>query len=175
MIVIGADAHKRNHTFVAVDEVGRRLGEKRVDATPDGHLAALRWARIQFGNDLVWGVEDCRQVSARLQADLRGAGQRVVRVPPRLTARVRASARTRGKSDPIDALAAARVVLREPDLPTECPDPTARELKLLVDRREDLIGQRSATINRLLGGCTNSIPSASPPGPPWTPRSAALS
>lgn len=151
MIVIGVDAHKRSHTFVAVDAVGRKLGEKRCDATTDGHLEALRWAHTHGSDaDLVWGIEDCLQVAGRLQRDLRQAGQKVVRVPTRLTARVRASARTRGKSDPIDALAVARAVLREPDLPVEDPDPASRELKLLVDRRNTLIEQRSAAICRLL-------------------------
>lgn len=78
------------------------------------------------------------------------AGQRVVRVPPKLMAQTRASARTRGKSDPIDALAVARAFLREPELPIASHDEVSRELKLLVDRREDLVAQRTSTINRLL-------------------------
>jgi transposase len=65
-------------------------------------------------------------------------------------AQTRASARTRGKSDPIDALAVARAYLREPDLPVASHDEVSRELKLLVDRREVLVGQRTSTINRLL-------------------------
>ena len=64
--------------------------------------------------EVVWAVEDCRHLSARLERDLLTAGQRVVRVPPKMMAMVRASARTRGKSDPIDALAVARAFLREP-------------------------------------------------------------
>jgi len=40
MVVVGADVHKRSHTFVAVDEVGRMLGEKTVTATSAGHTAA---------------------------------------------------------------------------------------------------------------------------------------
>ncbi|WP_373191300.1 IS110 family transposase, partial [Mycobacterium marinum] len=52
--------------------------------------------------------------------------------------------------DPIDALAVARAVLREPHLPVASHDPVSMELRLLVDRREDLVGQRTATINRLL-------------------------
>ena len=74
----------------------------------------------------------------------------MVRVPPKLMAHTRASARTRGKSDPIDALAVARAHLREPDLPVASHDEVSRELKLLVDRREDLVAQRTSTINRLL-------------------------
>ena len=150
MVVVGADVHKRTHTFVAVDEVGRKLGEKSVEATTAGHHQGLRWARVAFGAELVWAVEDCRHLSARLERDLLTAGQQVVRVPPKLMAQTRASARTRGKSDPIDALAVARAALREPDLPVASHDAVSRELKLLVDRREDLVAQRTATINRLL-------------------------
>ena len=41
-------------------------------------------------------------------------------------------------------------MLREPDLPVASHDEVSRELKLLVDRREDLVAQRTSTINRLL-------------------------
>jgi transposase len=61
----------------------------------------------------------------------------------------RDSARTCGKSDPIDALAVARAALREPDLPTAHLDEAARELRLLVDHREDLVTERTRHINRL--------------------------
>ena len=150
MVVVGADVHKRTHTFVAVDEVGRQLGEKVVDATTAGHHQAVRWARRSFGVELVWAIEDCRHLSARLERDLLAGDQKVVRVPPKLMALTRRAARTRGKSDPIDALAVARAFLREPDLPVASHDEVSRELKLLVDRREDLVGQRTSTINRLL-------------------------
>lgn len=150
MVVVGVDVHKRTHTFVAVDGVGRQLGVSTVSATTAGHGRALRWARSEFGTELVWAIEDCRHLSARLERDLLGAGQRVVRVPPKLMALVRASARTRGKSDPIDALAVARAVLREPGLPEASHDETSRELKLLVDRRETLVAQRTRTIDSLL-------------------------
>jgi transposase len=149
MVVVGADVHKRTHTFVAVDEVGRKLGEKVVAATSCGPAEAVMWARERFGVEVVWGIEDCRHLSARLERDLLTAGQQVVRVPPKLMAQTRASARTRGKSDPIDALAVARAVLRESDLPVASHDEVSRELKLLVDRREVLVAQRTATINRL--------------------------
>jgi transposase len=149
MVVVGADVHKRTHTFVAVDDVGRKLGEKVVKATTAGHAEAVMWVRERFGAEVVWAIEDCRHLSARLERDLLTAGQQVVRVPPKLMAQTRASARTRGKSDPIDALAVARGYLREPDLPIASHDDVSRELKLLVDRREVLVAQRTATINRL--------------------------
>ena len=139
MVVVGADVHKRTHTFVGVDEAARELGHKTFPATTDGHRAAVRWARATFGRELRWAVEDCRHLSARLERDLLTDGQQVVRVPPKMMAEQRRIARTRGKSDPIDAAAVARAALREPDLPVASHDDTSRELKLLVDRREDLI------------------------------------
>ncbi|WP_232538293.1 IS110 family transposase [Mycobacterium intracellulare] len=150
MTVIGVDAHKATHTMVGVDIGGRKLAEITVKATTEGHLKALGWARREFGADLVWGIEDCRNLSMRLERDLLDAGQRVVRVPPKLMARTRASARSRGKSDPIDALSVARAVLREPDLPVASHDPVSREFKLLVDRHDDLVSHRTALTNRLL-------------------------
>jgi transposase len=162
MVVVGADVHKRTHTFVAVDQVGKKLGEKVVSATSSGHCQALRWARERFGEEVVWAIEDCRHLSARLERDLLSAGQQVVRVPPKLMAQSRASARTRGKSDPIDALAVARAFLREPDLPVASHDEVSRELKLLVDRREDLVAQRTSTINRLLWRVHELDPACAP-------------
>lgn len=162
MVVVGTDVHKRTHTFVAVDEVGRKLGEKVVAATTAGHAKALAWARVEFGDDLLWGIEDCRNLSARLERDLLCADQRVVRVAPKLMAQARASARTRGKSDPIDALAVAHAVLRHPDLPVAAHDAVSHELKLLVDRREDLVGQRTSTINRLRQRVHELDPAAEP-------------
>lgn len=149
MVVVGVDVHKRSHTFVAVDAVGRKVGEKTVKATTEGHHVALMWARDQFGVELTWGIEDCRNMSARLERDLLGAGQAVVRVPTKLMAQTRKSGRIRGKSDPIDAESVARAVLREPDLPVASHDEVSRELKLLTDRRDVLVAQRTSSINRL--------------------------
>ncbi|NDZ95387.1 IS110 family transposase, partial [Streptomyces sp. SID6673] len=151
MVVVGADVHKRTHTFVAVDDAGRKLGQLTVPATGVGHEKAMRWAHQEYElTALVWAIEDCRHLSARLERDLLSAGAQVVRVPPKMMAEHRRTARTRGKSDPIDALAVARAAAREPDLPVASHDAVSRELKLLVDRRETLVGQRTATINSLL-------------------------
>jgi transposase len=75
----------------------------------------------------------------------------------------RRTARTRGKSDPIDALAVARAAQREPDLPVATHDEVSRELKLRVDRRDDLVKQRTATINRLLWRVHELDPAMAPP------------
>lgn len=150
MVVVGADVHKHTHTFVAVDQVGRQVGQRTVEATTKGHLKALAWAREEFGVELTWAIEDCRHLSVRLERDLLTAGQAVVRVPPKMMAEQRRVARTRGKSDPIDALAVARAFLREPGLPVATHDEVSREAKLLVDRRETLVNTRTRTINSLL-------------------------
>ncbi|HEU5307452.1 MAG TPA: IS110 family transposase [Acidimicrobiia bacterium] len=163
MVMLGIDAHKRTHTVVVVDELGRELGVRTTTATTtEDHLELLRWA-ARFGAERVWAVEDCRHLSRRLERDLLGAGERIVRVPPKLMAHARDSARTYGKSDPIDALAVARAALRHPDLPTAQLDGPARELRLLVDHREDLVNERTRCVNRLRWHLHELDPSWDPP------------
>jgi len=147
MVVIGVDSHKRTHTAVAADENGRRLAEITVAATEAGHLDLVRWA-ARFP-DRRFALEDCRHLSRRLSADLLRAGETVIRVWPKLMAGARRSSRESGKSDPIDALAVARAALREPNLPVATLDGEERELRLLVDHREDLVAERTRAQNRL--------------------------
>ncbi|MEU6417463.1 IS110 family transposase [Streptomyces spiralis] len=162
MVVFGIDAHKRNHTAVAVDDRGRKLGERTTGTTSGDHLRLLTWAK-RWGDDRLWAIEDCRQLSRRLERDLLAAGERIVRVPPKLMANCRSSARTYGKSDPIDALAVARAALREPDLPTASLDGDTRELRLLVDHRDDLVAERTRAINRLRWHLHELDPTLDPP------------
>ena len=162
MIVFGIDAHKRTHTVVAVDERGRRVGQQTVKATTDDHLALVQWAE-RLGDERVWAVEDCRHLSRRLERDLLAAGERLVRVPTKMMAAARRASRTYGKSDPIDALAVARAALQEPDLPAACLDGTARDLRLLVDHREDLVAERTRIINRLRWHLHELDPTWEPP------------
>lgn len=168
MVVLGIDAHKRTHTVVAVDEAGRQLGVKVTQSTSSAaHLELVAWAG-RFGPVRRWAVEDCRHLSRRLEADLLAAGEQVARVPPKLMAGARDSARTYGKSDPIDALAVARAALREPDLPTARLDGPERELRLLVDHREDLVAERTRAIGRLRWHLHELDPS-------WDPAPRSLS
>ena len=147
-MIFGVDAHKRSHTIVGVDAVGKKLATRTVGTTTSDHLDLLRWAGEQ-STDRLWAIEDCRQMSRRLERDLLFAGELIVRVPPKLMAKVRDSARTYGKSDPIDALAVARAALREPNLPVARLDGPERELRLLVDYRETLLQERTKAVNRL--------------------------
>jgi transposase len=149
VVIVGIDAHKRTHTAVAIDEAGHRLGEHTTRmTTTEANLELLRWAD-GFGCERRFAVEDCRHLSRRLEADLLAAGQELVRVPPKLMAHARDAARTYGKSDPIDALAVARAAWREPELPVARLDGPSRDLRLLVDHREDLVRERTSQVNRL--------------------------
>jgi transposase len=150
-VTIGVDAHKKTHTMVALDGVGRRLGEKTVPTTTDGHLAAVQWASqwTAEGETVRFALEDCRHLTRRLEGDLLRAGQGVVRVHTRLMADARRAVRRPGKSDPIDAEAVALAALREPNLPVAQLDGPAREVKLLVDTRADLVVQRTQAASRL--------------------------
>jgi len=162
MLVVGVDAHKRTPTAVVVDGLGRQVGQRTVKALTADHLELLRWAE-RLGAERLWAVEDCRHVSRRLERDLLVAGERIVRVPPQLMAGARRQVRAAGKSDPIDALAVARAALREPDLPVAGLDGAAREVRLLVDHRDDLVGERTRIINRLRWHLHELDPSWDPP------------
>jgi transposase len=151
MVTLGVDAHKRSHTIVAVDGQGRQLAVKTVATTTKDHLGLLAWAE-QFADpdgEVIWAIEDCRHLSRRLERDLLSAGQKIVRVPPKLMAHVRDSARTYGKSDPIDALAVARAAQREPNLPQARLDGPDRDIRLISDYRESLVEERTRAICRL--------------------------
>jgi transposase len=148
MVILGVDAHKHTHTVVAVDDHGRQLGSRTVGTSTGDHLALLTWA-CQWSQRR-WAVEDCRHLSRRLERDLLAAGELVMRVTPKLMAGVWNSARTYGKSDPIDALAVARAALRAPGLPIARLDGPEREVRLLVDHREDLVAERTRVIGAAL-------------------------
>lgn len=146
MIVVGLDVHKHSLTAVAVDELGRTVAEHG-GAADGGDVVG--WAR-SLDQQLLWAVEDCRHVTRGLERTLLGAGERLVRVPPRLTAPQRRRGRVRGKSDRIDALAVARAALQEPALDgPRAGEAVLRELKLLVDHRDDLVAERRRCQQRL--------------------------
>jgi transposase len=152
VITIGIDPHKDTHTAVAVEALsGQLIGELTIPGTEAGHERLRTWAHELAGEEgeLRFALEDCRHVNGRLERFLLGHRELVLRVGTRITAKTRRTARTYGKSDSIDALAIARAAVQEPDLPLATHDPELRELKLLVDHREDLIGQRTAFSSRL--------------------------
>lgn len=148
MLMIGVDPHKSSHTAVAVSALGELLGTLSVKANERGHFELLRWAR-GLGDELTFALEDGRHVTGRLERFLLARGERVIRVPPKLMGRERRAGRERGKSDPIDAMAVARAALREPELPEARLAGPEREIRLLVDHREDLVRESNRDIQRL--------------------------
>jgi transposase len=149
VIVIGVDPHKQTHTAAAIeDATGELRGERTVTARRPGHAQLLAWART-LADARLWALEDCRHVSISLERFLLASGERVVRVPPKLMAGARRSSRERGKSDAIDALAVARVALREPELPVASLEGASRQIRLLTDHRDDLVAERTRIQNRL--------------------------
>jgi transposase len=148
VIVIGIDPHKNTHTAVAVDGAGREVATVTVKARRDGHERLVIWARA-LEDQLLFAVEDGRHVTSGLERFLLERGEEIVRVAPKLMAGARRSARTRGKSDPIDARAVAFAALREADLPRASLPGIEREIRLLVDHRERLVAQRTSVQNRL--------------------------
>jgi transposase len=146
MIVIGVDVHKHSLTAVAVDETGRLLAERTLQSAEDGLLA---WA-AELDSERLWVLEDCRHVTGAFERELVAAGERLLRVPPKLTAPEQRVGRARGKSDSSDALAAARASLREPRLDRpRAGEERLRELKLLVGHRDDLVNERRRAQQRL--------------------------
>lgn len=163
MIVIGVDAHSQTHTAAAVNaQTAVELELLTAAARPAGHEQLLDWAKALAGERL-WALEDCRTLSGALERFLLVCGEQVVRVPPTLMAEVRKSARTSGKSDPIDAVAVARAAIREPGLPVgRLPGPE-REIRLLVDHREHLLADCTRYQRRLRSHLHELDPELQPP------------
>src|SRR3954454_15047615 len=179
MIVLGADMHKGSHTIAAVAAAtGEVLGEKTVAVSERGFVALLDWAR-SLGEQRVWALEDCRHVSGSLERFLLRSGERVIRVATKLMADARRGARSRGKSDAIDALAVARAALREglDNLPAAQLAGPELDLRLLVDHRERLARQRVALNNTVQWHLHDLWPELRVPGSSlfygtWGPRIA---
>jgi transposase len=149
VIVIGVDPYKQSHTAAAVEETtGELCAEQTVNARRVAHERLLAWAR-SCAEGRLSALEDCRHVSIPRERFLLSSGERVVRVPPKLMAGARRSARQRGKSDAIDALAVARAALRERRLPLAALEAASRKIRLLVDHREDLVAERTRIQQRL--------------------------
>ncbi len=179
MIVLGADTHKRSHSIAAVAAgTGELRGEQTVPVGVRGFEALLRWARGLDG-ERVWVLEDCRHVSGSLERFLIGRGERVLRIPTHLSATARRGSRQRGKSDPIDAIAVARVALQEglASFPVAHLDGPELDLRLLVDHRERLVRQRVGLNNTLQWHLHDLWPELQLPGSSlfygrWAPRIA---
>ena len=105
-VVLGVDTHLDFHVAVALDNLGRRLGELAMPTTTKGYKRLLCWAE-DFGAVRCAGVEGTRGYGAGLARYLRAAGVAVAEVERPKRRHLRRNA----KSDPIDAETAARAGL----------------------------------------------------------------
>jgi transposase len=143
----GVDTHGRTHHAAAIDGAGRLLGDAEFPATAAGYPALLAWLTM-FGGLITVGVEGTGTYGAGLARYLAGQGVEVVEVdrPDRKTRR------RQGKSDPIDAIAAARAVLAgtSTGAPKTRTGPVEAIRALRVARR-GAVTARTAALNQLHG------------------------
>jgi transposase len=110
------DSHKDTLAVSGVDAAGRQQQAQVFPNTRQGHRRLVAWLQAQPGVVRV-GIEGAGGYGRAVAIHLVQAGLVVVEVTPSLTVRERRRLRQRGKADPTDALAIARFVAREPDLP----------------------------------------------------------
>jgi transposase len=143
-VTVGVDTHAEVHVAVATDGLGRRLDATSVATTPAGYAELLGWAQ-HLGQVEAWGIEGTGSFGAGLTRFLRSRGQLVVEV----NRPDRASRRRRGKSDPLDAEAAARAVqARQGNIP-KAGDGQVEMIRSLRVARATAMKARTQAINAL--------------------------
>jgi transposase len=145
VVTVGVDTHSDVHHAAVIDEVGRPLADAGFPTTPEGYRRLLAWAG-EHGEIAAFGVEGTGAYGAGLARHLRAAGQTVIEVdrPDRRTRR------QRGKSDPIDAYAAAAAVLSgaAAGIP-KTRDGRVEAIRTLRVARRSAIKGRTQAINQL--------------------------
>jgi transposase len=106
-------------------------------------------------------MENARGLGKHLAGRLAATGESVVDVPPKLSARVRVLSSFAGnarKNDGLDALATALAASRNERLAAVHPEAASEVLRLLSERREDLLSERTRALNRLHGLLRDLLP-----------------
>ena len=149
MFIIGIDPHKGSHTAAAVDRDKVVIDTIRVDADRDQRARLIAWA-ARF-EPRSWAVEGATGMGALLAQQLVAAGEHVVDVPPKLSARARLlESGHSDKTDPNDARSAAIVAWHNPTLNVVAGlDEHRVVLRLLADRDHQITAQRTRTVSRL--------------------------
>jgi transposase len=149
LVVLGVDPHKQSHTATAlVAGSHQQLATLRVPASPAGYERLLSWAR-QFPQRR-WAIENARGLGCHLTQWLLGRGETVQDVRTTATARVRELSRGRGrKTDALDAAAAAGIAAMQGDAEPIAHDDATVVLAVLEERRSNLVGQRTRSVNQL--------------------------
>lgn len=143
--VVGVDTHTDTHAAALVDQLGAVHAEVQVTADPAGYERLSTWAveLAPTGQPLRWSVEGTRSHGQGLARHLRSAGHTVFEAPKP----VAGSRRRGGKSDPIDAVHAARAVLATDRHATPRADGAREALRLLIVTRRHHTDTRTATVN----------------------------
>ncbi|MDP9228835.1 MAG: IS110 family transposase [Actinomycetota bacterium] len=145
MIAVGVDAHKERHYAVAFDLLGQLLGELSFAASASGYAELQRWAEgLGDAQQLVFGIEGAGSWGAGLCQHLQRAGHAVVEVE-----RPRRRERRAGKSDRIDALAAAKCVLGGENVSTPRGRGILSALRALLIARRSAVAERTRLLNQL--------------------------
>ena len=148
MFIIGIDPHRGSHTATVLDGAEEVLDELRVSADGRQRDRLLDWAAAFVPR--LWAVEGATGTGALLAQQLVAAGERVVDVPPTLSARVRLLDSGRSdKTDSHDARSAAVVALRHQSLRRVQAQDHLAVLRLLAKRHHDLIAARTRAVCRL--------------------------
>src|SRR5215204_6345913 len=157
-VLIGVDPHKASVAVAAVYEAGGELLERASFPQNRAGLRSLeRWA-TRFP-ERRWAVENASGLGRHLAGRLAAAGESVVDVPPKLSARVRVlSTGNARKNDGLDALATALAASRNERLAAVDPEVGSEVLRLLSERREDLVAERTRALNRLHGLLRDLVP-----------------
>src|SRR5215217_2006122 len=145
MIAVGVDTHKDRHYAVALDHIGQILAELTIPATAAGYAELQRWAeQLADTHELVFGIEGAGSWGAGLCEHLQRAGHSVVEVE-----RPRRRERRAGKSDRIDALAAAKCALSDENTSTPRSRGTLAALRALLVARRSAVAERTRVLNQL--------------------------
>jgi transposase len=157
-VLIGVDPHKASLAVAVVDQATGELLERASFPQDRAGLRALdRWAR-RFP-ERRWAVENAGGLGRHLAVRLAAASESVVDVPPKLSARVRVlSSGNARKNDGVDALATALAASRNDRLAVVDPEAASEALRLLSERREDLVAERTRALNRLHGLLRDLVP-----------------
>ena len=146
--MIGIDPHKRSNTALVLDGRETVLARRRFANDSCGYLDLKAFARAW--KHRTWAVEGARGVGLSLAQRLAMEGEHVLDVRAVLSARVRALGGGSGrKTDEADAYAVAVAGLRGHGLQVVKPEDEGALLKMLSDRRQQLVEQRIAAVNRL--------------------------
>jgi len=160
-MVIGLDPHKASNTIAVLDRDEMLELEQRFDNTARGMVAMLD-AVAEF-TDRVWAVEGANGVGRSIAQRLVAVGETVVDVPAKLATRVRIYSTGHGnKTDRADAVAIGRAALHSKHLRMVRPDDENVALKLLSDRRHELVASRTQSVCRLHRLIRELIPGGTP-------------